>query len=453
MYRFTTVLLLLVFCATLKAEKFDKIGSINIRGLSDLTPKLTQLIQKVDPSKKSFPVIGAAAITFNPEMRGFDLNGRIKFFYFVPANTPNADPAWCMLVNRVSGVPLPEEIDILGGKAFTKAVDTRALVSDNSALLNYLSEAPALNDTPNDIEIQISTAALLRNSPKGLDKMLAWTEELLTSGDVSPAEAEKLTRHNVLMKKLLAQTSSITISFRIRNDRLEVIGDLVPEKKSALAEFIALQANNDNSLPGMVSGKNIAAVFNVSPFEPARESMVQLLMDLEPGLNKQEQKDYASLMQNLVDNCNGKISYFMEEDQSKIHSYARFYCEEKSDAANIDKMLKGTKGYPVLKNGFSQIYAAKNDEVSLFAMTKDRFVVFTGGSILAADAEKVADSIPAKLPDLEQYGMLYANANFNNRQYFTAEIGCAKTMTFKITLFAAFLKKFVPDNIEKQQGK
>ena len=453
MRRFATVLLLLVFCAMLRAEKFETIGTINIRGLSDLTPKLTQLLQNVDPKKKSFPVIAAAAITFNPEMRGFDLSNRIKFFYYMPTESKGAKPVWCMLVNRVSGVPLPEQVSIMDEKAFTKAVDTRALVSNSNELLNTLSEAPALADTMNEIDVQFFPSVMAKINPHSLDKLVAWTGDLLTNGEVSAAETEKFSRHNEMLKQLMVQTASASVGLRIRNDRLEVNFEFLPEKKTKFAEFMALQAGNDNSLPGLVSGKNISAAFNVSPFPPAQKYLAKFLTDLESNLSKQEQKDYLRLMLAVLANSNGKLSYFMEDENDHLNAYARFYCNDAEAAGEVDKALKGIPSFPVLKNNFSQLYAGKNDAVNLYSVVKGPHVVFAAGKLNLENAEKLVDSVSSKLPDLDQYGMLYANVNFNSRQYLTAEMDCAKnkSLRLRVTLFAAMLKKFVPENIEKQQ--
>ena len=452
MHRLITVLLLLVFCATIKAEKFEKIGTINIRGFSELTPKLTQLLQNVDARKKSFPVIAAAAITFNPQMRGFDFNSRIKIFYYIPKDRECEAPDWCILINRVSGYALPEQVTIMGQPAYTKTVDTRALISNNSDLLDTIDDAPVIADTAADIEIQFQTGILAKKVKGGPDRLLNWTKDLLTNGEVTPAETGLVTRHNLGLKELLAQVSTMTISVSILNDRVLINTELAPEKNSCFAEFVKKQAANSNNLPGLVSAKNISATFNITPFEPAREAMTRFLADIETGMTKPEQKDYLRLMQSIVENSNGKVTYFLEEnDQNQITAFARFYCNGEKNADSVDQTFKSISRYSQATNGLHQIYSTRQDTYRLFGTVQDKNIDFVAGTLDANSAAKLLDGIPAKIPDLDQYGMFYANVNFNSRQYLTAELSCSKSVTFRLTLFAAMLKKFVPENIEKPE--
>ncbi|MDD3118333.1 MAG: hypothetical protein PHQ27_04090 [Victivallales bacterium] len=451
MHRLTTFVLLLVFCVTIKAEKFEKVGMIDIREFSKLTPRLTQLLQSVDPKKKSFPVIASAAIMFNPEMRGFDFkDSRTQIFYFIPKGRQCNSLDWCILVNRESGYPLPEQVTVMGKTAYTRPIDTRALISNSVELLNSIDRAPSAPDTYADVALQFQTAAISRQVKGGTTELLLWLKTLLTNGDVTATDTAQFTRHNAGIEAILAQVTTLSATINVRHDRMVINMEMVPESKSHLAEFIKLQSASENRLPGLVSTKNISATFNITPFEPAREALAHFLTNIESGLTQPEQKDYLRLMQSMATNSNGQVTYFMKKaEDGRTTAFARFYFDRDRDAANVNQTMKSIPRYVAGKDGLVQIYSIPKSRYTLFGNVHGKYFDFVAGQLTSDSAMKLLKSVPANIPDLSRYGMFYGNVNFNNRQYLSVQLGCTgKKVSCRLTLFAAILRKFLPENIE-----
>ncbi len=451
MHKIPVVLIIVLFFsgASVRAEKFTPIGSMNFCGLSQFSERATGMLEKIDPALKCYPVMLSLAVAMNPQFSSFDLSAPATVNYYLSQQNPSLKPVWCASVRRSSG-RLLDEFEMLKQKLHTKYFDDRVLISNSRELLTSITSPPASPQAlGHEVEMTFQMTDYNVGTAAEIDQMIVWLDKNVFRKTAGNGGGDETVYHDSI-RRLLAQTATVEIKLDIRPDYLDLNLELIPVKGSAFESFLRCQSINTRLLPAPVKGKSLSLSFNVADFPPVRSAAAVALADMKTVCSDGERVDYCRLMEVILNGCDGSGVFYIEENgRSAPQTCARFMCANPEAATKIRRETAAIKSFKPLTSDMFLIYSQvsledENSSNNLYCAIRRDSVFMASGSFDDKEADRIMDGIGTALPSSSRKGMLFAEINVDGKPGATAEIGSGGTLKLNVRMLTPMLKRIIP---------
>lgn len=291
------------------------LGRVEIADLATGLPQLAKLLQQVNPDSAELLETGLAAISFNPELKSFDLSKPIVLFLYSCPQELGGNMEWCLSFAKKGPAAVPPQLQSKDGPIQVKEAGDRCYV----ARLPGLPELTVLADLSGKATSGASDLTITWWPATGLERnqqsLQSWRGELARSlfrqaDGASPATLRKAQSDQVrldLAEWLLGQVREITVAIRLGKEELELNLTALPVPGSWLGQLSEAQGEGED--PVAVALPNLpgwAGAVHLHPTAALRQGMMdglrRLAMELADGIDP----EYCAVLTSVIAEWTGQ---------------------------------------------------------------------------------------------------------------------------------------------------
>ncbi len=295
------------------------LGRIEVPALMVSAQQLSGLMEKASPGSSASLGLGIAALSFNPQLRHFDLTKPMVLFLYAMPEEQGGDLEWCFSLGKKSD-PVPEVIEEGKNPVHVKDVGERCFVSRVPGLAEVAAMADLPGVTPEDEEqadilVTLWPATGLARHRGLLRQLQGEGAKLLfrRAAGTDPATMAAARLYHLrfrLSEQLLNQVREASVAIRFSADGLILKGTLTPQPESPLEQFAQAQTAGEDD-PLMVALPTVpgwAGALHLELTPSLREALVGYFRDLAMESADHLDEKYFAAIRAVADAWTGQAT-------------------------------------------------------------------------------------------------------------------------------------------------